>query len=77
MYLPVLIEPVVDLGLGVERISEVGGTGRGNPVHGAVGGQEVVGELLVLSLIVLLHDAEVTGSLAYTHANITISQTSQ
>ena len=63
--LPVLIEPVVNLGLDIKRIAEVGGTGRGNPVHGAVSGQKVVSQLLVLSLVVLLHDAEVTDGLAY------------
>jgi hypothetical protein len=59
----VLVEPVVELGLGVERIAEVGGTGRGHPEHVAVRAEQVVGKLLVLALVVLLHDAEVaTGS---------------
>mmetsp|Transcript_6747 Transcript_6747/g.9225 ORF Transcript_6747/g.9225 Transcript_6747/m.9225 type:complete len:211 (+) Transcript_6747:163-795(+) len=38
----VLVEPVVGLGLGVERVAEVAGAGGGNPVHGAVRQQEVV-----------------------------------
>ena len=58
--LPVLVEPVVSLGLGVERVAEVGGAGRGDPVHWAVIQLEVVNQLLVPSLVVLLHDAEVT-----------------
>ena len=58
--LPVLIEPVVGLSLGIERVSEVGGTGRGHPVHWAVIELEVVDQLLVPSLVVLLHNAEVT-----------------
>jgi len=63
--LPVLIEPVVNLGLGVKRIAEVGGTGRSNPVHRSVSGEDVVSQLLVLSVVVVLHNAEVTGGLAY------------
>jgi len=59
--LPVLVEPVVGLGLGVERVAEVGGAGGGHPVHGAVVKLEVVDELLVTALVVLLHDAEVSG----------------
>mmetsp|Transcript_24605 Transcript_24605/g.38213 ORF Transcript_24605/g.38213 Transcript_24605/m.38213 type:complete len:206 (-) Transcript_24605:145-762(-) len=55
----VLIEPVVDLGLGVERISEVGGSGGGNPVHGSVRGQEVISQFLILPLVILLDDTEV------------------
>ena len=59
-HLPVLVKPVVSLGLGVERIAEVAGTGRSNPVVGTIGEEEVVDELLVASLIILLHDAEVS-----------------
>lgn len=62
--LPVLIEPVIDLGLHIKGIAEVGGAGRGNPVHRSVGSEEVVSQLLVLSFVVLLHDTEVTDSLA-------------
>lgn len=56
---PVLVEPVVGLGLGIKRVAEVGGAGRGDPVHGAVSQLEVVDQLLVSALIVLLHDSEV------------------
>ena len=59
-YLPVLIEPVIGLGLGVKGVTEVGWTGAGNPVHGATVHLEVVGQLLVSTLVVLLHDAKVT-----------------
>ena len=58
----VLIEPVVDLGLNIERVAEVAGTRRGNPEHVAVSGQQVVGQFLVLPVVVLLHDTEVAGS---------------
>ena len=59
-YLPVLVEPVVGLGLGVEGIAEVARARRRDPVHGAVVQQEVVDQLLVAALVVLLHDSEVT-----------------
>ena len=59
-YLPVLVEPVVSLGLGVERVAEVAGARGSHPVVGAVRQQEVVDKLLVATLVVLLHDAEVT-----------------
>ena len=59
--LPVLVEPVVGLGLGVKRVAEVGGAGGGDPVHWAVVELEVVDKLLVATLVVLLHDAEVSG----------------
>jgi len=63
--LPVFVEPVVDLGFGIERVAEVAGTRRGDPVHRPVGGEQVVGQLLVLPVVVLLHNAEVSGSLGY------------
>lgn len=63
--LPVLIEPVVDLGLGVERISEVGGSRRGNPEFVLIIAKQVVDELLVLSLVVFLDDTEVAESTTY------------
>ena len=58
--LPVLIEPVVGLGLGVEGITEVGRAGGGDPVHWAIVELEVVDQLLVSPLVVLLHDTEVS-----------------
>lgn len=58
--LPVLIEPVVDLGLGVEGIAEVGGSGGGNPELLLVSAEHVVDQLLVLSLVVVLDNAEVS-----------------
>ena len=54
----VLIEPVIGLGLGVDWITEVGWSGRGNPVSWSLGTEEVVDKLFVLSLIVLLNDSE-------------------
>ena len=60
VYLPVLVEPVIGLCLGVKRVAEVAGAGRSHPVVGAVRQQEVVDKLLVATLVVLLHDAEVT-----------------
>ena len=61
----ILIEPIVNLGLGIKRVAEVGRTRRGNPVHVTVSAQKVVCQLLVLAVIVLLHDTEVAGSLGY------------
>ena len=43
----------------MEGVAKVRGTRGGDPEHGAVGREHVVGQLLVLALIVLLHDAEV------------------
>ena len=62
--LPVFVEPVVDLGFGIERVAEVAGTRRGDPVHRPVGGEQVVGQLLVLPVVVLLHNAKVSCDLA-------------
>jgi len=62
---PVLVEPVVGLGLGVEGVAEVGGTGGGDPEHGAVIELEVVDQLLVSALVVLLHNAEVASGGSY------------
>ncbi len=65
IFLPVLIEPVVDLGLGIEGIAEVGGSGGGNPEFVLIIAEHVVDQLLVLSLVVVLDDAEVSDSRAY------------
>jgi hypothetical protein len=59
-YLPVLIEPVIDLSLDIKWVTEVGGSGRGNPVHVTVGGQDVVSQLLASSFVVFLDNTEVT-----------------
>ena len=59
-YLPVLIEPVVDLGLNIKWVTEVGGSGGGNPVHVAVSGEDVVSQLLLSTFVVLLENSEVT-----------------
>ena len=56
----VFVEPIVNLCLHVERIAEVGGAGGCNPVHGAIGGKQVVGELLVLSFIIVLDNTEIS-----------------
>jgi hypothetical protein len=61
----VLIEPVVSLGLGVKRVSEVGWSGRSNPVSWSLGTEKVVNKLLVLSIVVLLNNTEVSGLSAY------------
>ena len=65
VYVPVLIEPVVSLGLGIERVSEVGWARAGHPVHGTIVQQEVVDQLFVPALIVLLHNAKVANGSAY------------
>lgn len=62
--LPVLIEPVVSLGLDLKWIAEVAWTRRSDPVHWAISASDVVDELDVLSLVVLLHDTHGT-SLSY------------
>jgi hypothetical protein len=49
----VLVEPVIGLGLGIKRVTEVGWSGRGDPVGWSLGTQEVVDQLLVLSVGVL------------------------
>ena len=59
-YLPVLIEPVIGLGLGIKRVAEVRGTRGSDPVLGRIVQQEVVDKLLVSTLVVLLHNAEVS-----------------
>jgi len=54
----VLIEPVINLGLGVEWISEVRWSWRSNPVGWSLCAEKVVNKLLVLSLVVLLDNSE-------------------
>ena len=66
---PVLVEPVVSLGLGVEGVAKVGGTGGSNPVHRAVSDREVVDQLLVSTFVVLLHDTKVTSRGSYDNKN--------
>ncbi len=63
--LPVLIEPVVNLGLGIEGVSEVGWSGGSNPEFVLISDEHVVSQLLVLSLVVVLDDTEVSESGAY------------
>jgi hypothetical protein len=58
--LPILIEPVVDLGLGVEGISEVRGSGGSDPEFLLISAQDIVDQLLILSLVVFLDDSEVS-----------------
>jgi hypothetical protein len=41
-HLPVLIEPVVDLGLGVDGVPEVGGSGGSDPEFGLFSAVDVV-----------------------------------
>ena len=56
----VFIEPVVCLCLGIEGVTEVGWSGRSNPVHWLVCAEYVVDELLALSISVILQDAKVS-----------------
>jgi len=56
----ILIKPVIGLGLGIKRISEVGWSWRSDPVSWSLGTEKVVNKLFVLSLIVLLNDTEVS-----------------
>ena len=63
--LPVFVEPVVNLGLGIKRVAEVGGSGGGNPEFVFIIAEHVVNQLLVLSLVVVLDDTEVSDNLAY------------
>lgn len=55
----VLIEPVVSLGLGIERIAEVRRARGGNPVSGPVRGENIVSKLLRFTVVVFLQDTEV------------------
>lgn len=64
--LPVLIEPVVDLGLSVEGVAEVGWSGGGHPELLLVSAEDVVDQLFVLSLVVVLNDTKVSHGGAYT-----------
>ena len=64
LNLPVLIEPVVDLGLGVNRVSEVGRSGGCYPELRFLSAEHVIDQLLVLPVIVLLENSEVSHLLA-------------
>jgi hypothetical protein len=64
-FLPVLIEPVVDLGLGVNGVAKVGGSGGSNPELLLISAEHVVNQLLILSLVIFLNDAEVSECGAY------------
>jgi hypothetical protein len=64
-FLPVLIEPVVDLCLGVNGVTEVRGSGRSNPEFLLISAEHVVNQLLILSLVIFLNDAEVSECGAY------------
>jgi hypothetical protein len=63
--LPVFIKPIVYFGFSVERVAEVGGTGRCDPELLLFSAQQVVNEFLILSLIVLLDNPEVSQVLIY------------
>lgn len=56
----VLVEPVIGLGLGIKRVSEVAGAGRSDPVHRTIIELEIVDQFFVAALVVLLHNAEVS-----------------
>jgi len=58
MYIPVLIEPVIDLSLSVNWVSKVGWSWRGNPELCFFSAENIIDEFLVLSLVVLLNDTE-------------------
>jgi len=57
----IFVEPVVGLGLGVKRVTEVGWSGGSDPISWSLGTLEVVNKLFVLSLVVLLNDSEASG----------------
>ena len=59
-HLPVLIEPIVNLSLGVKGVAEVGRSGGSNPEFLLVSAKQVVCQLLILSLVIFLNDAEVS-----------------
>lgn len=56
----VLIEPVVNLGLGIEGIAEVRRARGGDPVSGPVRAENVVSKLLRFTVVVFLQDTEVS-----------------
>lgn len=58
----VFVEPVVDLGFGVERIAEVGWSGWGNPVGWSFGTEEIIDKLFIFSFVILLNNSEVSDS---------------
>jgi hypothetical protein len=60
----VLIEPVINLGLGVDGISEVGWSRGSNPELRFFSAEHIIDQLLVLSLVVFLDNTEVPASLA-------------
>ena len=73
-HLPVLVKPVVGLGLDVEWVSEVGWTGRSHPESVFVFNCKSIHQLLVLSLVVVLHDSEVPHSAsAYTDKRVVLT----
>jgi len=57
---PVFVEPVVDLGLGVERIAEVGGSRWSDPVGWSFGTEDVIDKFFILSLVIFLNNSEVS-----------------
>lgn len=68
----VFVEPVVNLGLGVNGVSEVGRSRRSNPEFLLISAEHVVDQLLVLSIVVLLDDTEVSACLAYSYQGLLV-----
>lgn len=65
IILPVFIEPVIDLGFGIKRIAEIGWSGGGHPELWLLVYEQVIDQLLILSLVVVLNDTEVSCLLTY------------
>ena len=64
---PILIEPVVNLCLGVNGISKVGWSGGCHPEFRFFCDEQVINQLFILPFVVFLNDTEVSASLAYTY----------
>jgi len=58
--IPVFIKPIIDLSLGVDRISKVRRSWRSNPELSLLCAKYIIDKLLVLSFIILLYNAEVS-----------------
>lgn len=67
LFIPqsVLIKPVVNLRLSIERISEVRWARRGDPEFSFFINEKIVSKLFVFPIVVFLDDTEVSASLAY------------
>lgn len=71
----VFVEPVVNLGLGVNRIAEVRWSGWGHPVGWSFGTEDVIYQFFILSFVIFLNDSEVSDWRGYTKTYIIKSGT--